>query len=261
MNLSTSYHYIGTGELGLMYTLRHYTMHCVPHEYPQIADTYVCNLSTDADTAVAKAREMVSDLNLAIGIPQIGEIVRSAPRSPEEMEAFRIAEEARLARVAEEIWAAQAALIAEHPIVGDLLALSAEGFADVRGADFLRSVAWQVARKGTLSDRQIDALPSALGRYRDALEAVPEAPLTEGRQSLTGELVSFKEVESAYGWTLKMLVRLDDGNKVFGTCPRGLDAQCGDRVQFTATIQRSSNDPHFGFFSRPTKAASVTTGE
>jgi len=256
MNLSTSYHYIGTGELGRMYTLRHYVMHCVPYEYPQVADTYVCNLSTDPKEAVAKAREMTSDLNLAIGIPTLGKIVRSAPRSPEEMEAIRIAEEARIVRQAKEVLAAQASLIAEHPIVGELLALSSEGIADVRGSDFLRSLAEQVARKGTLSERQIDALPSALGRYRDALEAIPETPLTEGRQALSGTIVSFKEVESAYGWTLKMLIRLDDGNKVFGTCPRGIDdADCGDRVQFTATIQRSKNDPHFGFYSRPAKAA------
>jgi len=258
MNLSTSYHYIGTGELGRMYTLRHYAMRCVPHDYPQVADTYVCNLSTDPKEAVAKARKMTSDLNLAIGIPTLGKIVRSAPRSPEEMEAIRVAEEARIARQAEEVLAAQASLIAEHPIVGELLALSAEGLADVFGANLLASLAEQVARRGTLSERQIEALPAAMARYRDALNATPpEAPLTAGRQALAGTLVSTKFVDGYYGSTFKMLVKLDDGNKVFGTVPSGLDAEPGSRIEFTATVEPSRDDPHFGFFSRPTKAKNI----
>lgn len=260
MNLSTTYHYIGTGELGLMYTLRQYVLHVTPGQPPQVSDTYVCNLATNPDTAIAKAKERVSDLNLSVGLPQLGEIQRSAPRSPEEIEAIRLAEEASAARRAEEILAAQANLIKRHPIVGELLNLSVEGFADVWSADFLRSLAEQVARKGDLSDRQIDALADAMTRYRDETTVhAPAEPLTAGRRELAGSIVSFKWVEGYYGDTLKMLVRLDDGNKVFGTVPASLDddAEPGDQITFTAKVEPSRDDPHFGFFSRPTKATTT----
>jgi hypothetical protein len=57
---------------------------------------------------------------------------------------------------------------------------------------------------------------------------------------------------------MKMLVVTDTGWKVWGTMPAALDVDRGARVRFTATVKPSDDDPHFGFFSRPTKAQVLT---
>lgn len=79
-------------------------------------------------------------------------------------------------------------------------------------------------------------------------------PLEQGRYSVTGEVVGFKTYDNAYGSTLKVLVQLASGHKVFGTLPSSIDdAQRGDSVTFTASFEPKAND--FATFSRPTKAS------
>ena len=39
------------------------------------------------------------------------------------------------------------------------------------------------------------------------------------------------------------------------------EAKKGDRVQFSAKVSRSEDDPSFGFISRPTKAKIILQGE
>src|SRR5262245_18972766 len=52
-----------------------------------------------------------------------------------------------------------------------------------------------------------------------------------------------------------MLMRTDDGWKVWGSVPAALDNVLrGDRVQFRAKVQRSQDHEKFGFVSRPTQA-------
>ena len=91
------------------------------------------------------------------------------------------------------------------------------------------------------------------------LENAPE--LVEGRQHIVGTIVSTKVVNSDYGDTRKMLVRFDDGNKVFGTVPNDLflavdvDKMPGTRIEFDAKVE--PKEDHFGFFSRPTKTQVV----
>jgi hypothetical protein len=88
---------------------------------------------------------------------------------------------------------------------------------------------------------------------RDAAHANGEdAP--EGRQVITGTLLTLKYQESHYGETLKMLVQDDRGFRVWGSVPSSLDANRNDRIQFTAAITQSDKDSKFGFFKRPTKA-------
>ena len=72
-----------------------------------------------------------------------------------------------------------------------------------------------------------------------------------------GTILGFKEVENDYGVTVKMIVRLEPTNaKVYLTLPSSLcDAERGSRIQFTATFERSKDDPFFGFGSRPSKAS------
>jgi len=86
---------------------------------------------------------------------------------------------------------------------------------------------------------------------RDAARA--DLPAFEGRVEITGAVISTKEQESQFGVTWKMLVEHQDGWKVWGTIPSGINPEKGDKVSFTAKIEKSPSDPKFGFFSRPTK--------
>jgi hypothetical protein len=79
--------------------------------------------------------------------------------------------------------------------------------------------------------------------------------LEEGTYEVVGTVISIKGQSSQWGFTEKMLVELDSGQRVYGTLPSAIaEAQKGDRVAFTATVTRSPSDPIFGFFSRPRKA-------
>lgn len=97
----------------------------------------------------------------------------------------------------------------------------------------------------------------------DARKAESAAnPVPSGRETVTGRIISFKEVEDRYsyygGQIVKMLVEDDRGWRVFGTVPSALSgAERGDRVTFTAALEASEKDPGFGFFKRPTKAQIV----
>jgi len=90
------------------------------------------------------------------------------------------------------------------------------------------------------------------------LESCPNrTPLEDGRQDMTGTILSTKLQDGWYGTTFKMLVLLDTGSKVWGTVPSVIDfAELkGSRVKFTGTIEVSPDDKYFGFFKRPAKAA------
>jgi hypothetical protein len=124
-------------------------------------------------------------------------------------------------------------------------------------------------QKWELSEKQVAYAQSLVKQAQDGLvkakaekESKAELPeLEEGRRLLAGTVVSLKDVTSDYGTTTKMLVTLDSGHRVWGTVPSGMPwdeskengGLPGAKVQFTATVQRSSQDRAFGFFSRPTK--------
>lgn len=113
--------------------------------------------------------------------------------------------------------------------------------------------------RGSLSDRQVEAVRKAIAR--DEATATG-ADVPEGRETVTGEVVTLKEVEdnySPYGGTIIKMVVLDDrGFKVYGTRPSSLaGVDRGSRVTFTAALAPSDDDPKFGFFKRPTKAATI----
>lgn len=133
---------------------------------------------------------------------------------------------------------------------------------------FVHSLAWKLEKYGSLSEKQVAAIQRGLDRAK-ARQAEAEAlktadPLAEGRYEIEGEVVSIKSGSTDYGSWTKMLVKLADGNKVFGSIPDALWSipdgpgtrmvGRGDRVTFTARVERSGDDEHFGFFSRPTKA-------
>ena len=93
---------------------------------------------------------------------------------------------------------------------------------------------------------------------RDAAHSEGE-DVPEGRLVITGTLLRMKWQEGYYGSTLKMLVQDDRGFRVWGTVPSSLDANRNDRIQFTAAVTQSDDDPKFGFFKRPTKATVLSS--
>lgn len=149
-----------------------------------------------------------------------------------------------------------------------------EGEEMSREETFRHSLYCKLRKYGSLSDAQVAAVERGL--ERDAQKAADEAalqnaaPLVGGKREVEGVIVSTKTQHGDYGSTLKMLVKQDDGNKVWGTVPRKVEDLAfsstdddgnvtegielvGQRIRFTAQVERSSDDPHFGFFKRPTK--------
>lgn len=151
------------------------------------------------------------------------------------------------------------------------------------GNGFITDVLSKYRQYGSLSPKQVDAILAA--RRRDverqagwAKEAAEAAPVTPGRYTVTGTVVSAKWKSTQFGLTLKMVVKLEDGAKVWGTVPKDIlrelpevtdaeyygepdeSALIGAEVSFDATVEVSDKDETFGFFKRPTKA-SVTLKE
>lgn len=152
------------------------------------------------------------------------------------------------------------AFVADHPVAGWLLN------EDVKG-QFLNSLKAQLTDKAQLSDKQLAALEKVKAQVE--AEPTPTDPLEEGRYEISGKVLTIKETD----WGPKLLIALDDGNKVYGSCPSAIepsnavwngDSQVltrGKRVQMNATVERSKDDDHFGFYKRPAKASIITDEE
>jgi hypothetical protein len=83
---------------------------------------------------------------------------------------------------------------------------------------------------------------------------------TIGKMQITGQVVARHWRDSDWGLIPKMTVRDDRGFTVWSTVPAAINPAIGDRVQFTATIVQSDDNPFMAFASRPCKA-SILTGE
>lgn len=131
-------------------------------------------------------------------------------------------------------------------------------FAEPSRETFFRAeLATKLWRYGSLSEKQIDAVQRGLDREAaERAEKAAAGPLEEGTYEIVGEIVSTKWQRSDKFKTLKMLVKLDNGNKVWGTVPKSLTGNDdkGTRVAFTAEVTRSEDDENFGYFSRPKNA-------
>lgn len=136
-----------------------------------------------------------------------------------------------------------------------------------RGEDMVLTAA-DIVRKlikyGELSDKQWTFLVSLLDKIENISKtqeerqkeraARIEAP--EGRQTLVGEVVSLKSIESEWGTQHKMLVKEDRNFMVWSSVPRAISGEVerGARVEFTATLSRSKDDSSFAIAKRPSKA-------
>ena len=138
---------------------------------------------------------------------------------------------------------------------------------------FVSDVMHRLRRNGELSDKQIAAVEKAIEksiewdkkRQQWEAEAVDAADAPTGKVTVTGEIISTKWQDSAYGSTHKMIVKSDDGWKLFVTVPKGVydpsDSSLpikGKRVTLTANVTPSDHDPKFAFGKRPTKAAVIS---
>lgn len=93
-----------------------------------------------------------------------------------------------------------------------------------------------------------------------AEQAANAEPVPEGRGVVTGAVVSTDVKENEYGTRYVMTVLDDRGFRVWGTIPSKLGpVEQGDRISFTATLERSDRDETFGFFKRPSQATRQPT--
>lgn len=120
-------------------------------------------------------------------------------------------------------------------------------------------------RQWGISDKQTEVIRREYADYLERLrkaETQPETTCPAGRHTVTGTVLSVKEVENNYAvsrWDpehiYKMLVQDERGFKVYGTLPGCFGrAIQGHRVTFRAEIEPSAKDPFFGIYKRPTKA-------
>lgn len=79
-------------------------------------------------------------------------------------------------------------------------------------------------------------------------------PCPIGRVTIVGKVVSVDTKDTDFGTRYVMTVRDDSGFTVWGSQPSALDPNVGDRIEFTASVERSDSDECFGFFKRPSKA-------
>lgn len=129
----------------------------------------------------------------------------------------------------------------------------------------------KLVKYGSISDKALGFLRVLVNRIDNAIQIEAERaaaaaalpPVKVGRYLIEGEIVSVKSPmpdHRSYGWaaTTKMLVKLADGTKVFGSMPKGFRAEDKGRVvRFTATVKASDKDRSFGYFSRPKRMETV----
>jgi hypothetical protein len=137
--------------------------------------------------------------------------------------------------------------------------------------EFLRDMQAAIKKFGSLTDRQREAVEKWMrtakhhAETKKADEEISQgAPdLVAGKREFSGEILAVKWQSSDYGDALKMTVRLIDGNKVWGTVPANIHESAeikmpsdliGRNIVFTATLKPSPDNPHFGFFRRPSGA-------
>lgn len=87
----------------------------------------------------------------------------------------------------------------------------------------------------------------------------PKVDVVEGKGiTITGTVISTRSEEVNFGYrgsiVFKMLVEDDRGFRLWGTVPASIgDTERGEKVTFTADVERSKDDSTFGFFKRPRK--------
>jgi hypothetical protein len=102
-------------------------------------------------------------------------------------------------------------------------------------------------------DKHLEHAERKAERERERANEV-RVPCPIGRVTIVGKVVSVDSKDTDFGTRYVMTVRDDSGFTVWGSQPSALDPSVGDRIEFTASVERSDSDECFGFFKRPSKA-------
>jgi hypothetical protein len=97
--------------------------------------------------------------------------------------------------------------------------------------------------------------------HEEAMADVPAVP--EGRHDVHGEIVKLTWKNSDWGRSLKMIVKSDEGWKVWGTVPAAFENDVTEGMKITVryTMKRSDRDDRFAFGSTPSNLVIVENAE
>lgn len=125
---------------------------------------------------------------------------------------------------------------------------------------FILDLREKLRRYGYLTERQVAAaqraLAAAIRRAAERAAEPPPVPAPSGRLEVRGEVLGTKVLDTDFGLSHKMLVRVPaEGGawKLWCTIPRAMDVpERGDHVALRVTVKPSDSDPCFAIGSRPT---------
>lgn len=110
----------------------------------------------------------------------------------------------------------------------------------------------------------VASMPSAYIRHIEEVadrQVKVRQPAPTGRVQVTGTVISFKDYESQWGVTTKVLLECDGDWRLFVTLPSSLyELEVGDRCTMTVTVTPDDNDPSFARGNRPTKGKIIQGG-
>lgn len=197
-------------------------------------------------------------------------------------EAAQRARQAERNRVAREN--RRTAWLAEDPARAQVITDLARLVEEQPNDRFYNSLQRYFDENGMLTGAQERAVVRAVEREQErAARAAAEAieivsPAPSGRVTVVGTILSIKEQDSDFGTVWKMLVKSDDGYKVWGTVPRSLWSEAANgvrfsdvvqtttawllnkKVSFVAELQPKRDDVNFAYFKRPAQAKIVEGG-
>lgn len=160
---------------------------------------------------------------------------------------------------------ARVEFVAAHPEIAVLDAALREGSDHV--TPLAADLFWRAVDRKPLSERQWAVLVRSSSQIvarveraaARAAEAAAALPVPSGRLSIEGVVIARKWVDSDWGSTCKLMIKHDDGWRVWVTEPSSVQCEIGDRCSMTVTITPSDDDHSFGFGSRPSKAQIVAS--
>jgi hypothetical protein len=118
----------------------------------------------------------------------------------------------------------------------------------------------KLIKYGNLSEKQVNFLKLLVDKIDNVraiqakwdADADAAAPAPEGRVEFAGTILSLKDQESYYGFTLKATIKTDAGWRIFVTLPSSAhELNVGDRIALRANVTPSDDDPKFAFGKRP----------
>lgn len=125
---------------------------------------------------------------------------------------------------------------------------------------FMLDMVYAYNKYGSLTENQTNAVKKIMVKQAEfdarKEEEKPEEPLFGGKRLLEGEVVFTDWRDGYYNERVKkMVVKLLDGNKVWGTVPKSIhQVRVGEKVSLFGNVEVSKNDENFGFFKNPSKA-------